>query len=105
MIRNVFQTTTLHVHCFCQMSSIYARQPGVFCGPGVKCQHTQGLEAIEDVKAPPAEEGLWVDGVNTLLEGKQGERHVKNFDELFTTTEAPAAAEETTESNADEELS
>ena len=71
-------------HCFCQMSTMFPRQPGKWCGPGIRCKNTLDAEDISEIKAPPAVDGQWVDGLNTDLDGRSV-AHVKKYDEVFTT--------------------
>ena len=39
----------IYVHCFCQMSTMFPREPGIWCGPGIRCRNwkTSGLELNE----------------------------------------------------------
>ena len=91
-------------HCFCQMSTMFPRQPGKWCGPGIRCKNTLDAEDISEIKAPPAVDGLWVDGLNTDLENRQGVAHVKKYDEVFTTTSATTMSTTTTTTEPFEEL-
>ena len=63
------------------MSVIHRRQPGKFCGPGIFCS-TKNADTSKIVK-PPGENGVWVDGLNTFIEEKQGVKHVENYETLF----------------------
>ena len=39
----------IYVHCFCQMSTMFPREPGIWCGPRIRCRNwkTSGLELNE----------------------------------------------------------
>ena len=39
--------SAIYVHCFCQMSTMYPREPGVWCGPGIRCKHPPDTEINE----------------------------------------------------------
>ncbi len=73
------------------MSSIFEREPGVWCGPNIRCAN--------------AENGKWIDGLNTFVEtwDRQGFVHKENYAALFltttTTTPLPDSEESTQAQN------
>lgn len=87
----------LFAHCFCQMSTMYSRQTGTWCGPGIRCGDLG--KSLEEVQRPPADEGKWIDGHNTFIEtgDRQGLVHRENYDALFNVQnidqESPPPAE------------
>lgn len=74
---------------------MHPRQPGIWCGPNIRCAGHEGDP--KDIAAPPAENGRWIDGVNTFVDkgDRQGFAHKENYDLVFTTTT-------TTEENVEE---
>ena len=82
---------------------MFPRQPGKWCGPGIRCKNTIDVEDISEIKAPPAPDGQWVDGLNKDMENRQGVAHVKKYDEMFTTTTTTTTTTEPSE-ELDEEL-
>ena len=78
---------------------MFARQPGVWCGPNIRCRTLPG--PVEEIQAPPAEDGLWIDGLNTFVDkgDRQGFVHKENFDKVFNTTTTEKAAEAEGETN------
>ena len=81
-MKYTFFQPPLYVHCICKISVIHRRQPGKFCGPGIRCKGLGDL-TINDVKNPPSENGKWVDGLNTFINGSQGLVHIDKFKEIF----------------------
>ena len=80
-------------HCYCQMSTVYKREPGKYCGPNKKlCTNRPkpySLDAMAELKPPP-EGDFWVDGINTFVEKNkaQGLKHLENYDALIGKNES-----------------
>ena len=76
-----------YYYCFCQMSTMYRRQPGRYCGPHKQpCMNRPQpypyfVDDIYEVKPPPDGEFDWIDGVNTFVDKDktQGFQHLEQF--------------------------
>ena len=80
------------------MSTMKVREPGKYCGPHKKlCKNIPDVEDLSEIKPPNPKGEFWIDGVNTFFnapKGKQGIKHVENFNNVV---ETPAPPNTTTE--------
>jgi len=75
------------------MSTMKVREPGKYCGPHKKlCKNIPDVEDLSEIKPPNPKGEFWIDGVNTFFnapKGKQGIKHVENFNNVVETPAPP----------------